>query len=181
LEARTVPFWSKTLKLKYDTINARSDKLEGSSTWREPFKKRRCLIPLEAFCEWEPKNPEKPRAPTQAWAVALKDDRLFSFGAIWDRRKNPDNGEYLESFAVITTEPNELLEPFHDRCPLVIERKDYDRWLTPYVKEDPSTVPVELVRTYPAEGMKAWKVKPLKGIGPELLEPMTVPDGLVPL
>ena len=136
---------------------------------------------MEVFYEWEPKNPEKPRAPTQPWAVSLSDNRLFSFGAIWDRWKNPDNGEYLESFAVITTEPNELLEPFHDRCPLVIEPKDYDRWLTPYVKEDPSTVPVELVRTYPAEGMKAWRVNPLKGNGPELLEPMKVADGSKPM
>jgi putative SOS response-associated peptidase YedK len=79
----------------------------------------------------------------------------------------------LESFAIVTTEPNELLEPFHDRCPLIIEPKDYSRWLTPYVKEGPSTVPSELVRTYPAEGMKAWRVNPIppKGNGPGLLEP----------
>jgi putative SOS response-associated peptidase YedK len=67
---------------------------------------------------------------------------------------------------------NEVLEPFHNRCPLIIEPKDYGRWLTPYVNEDLSTVPVELVRTNPAEGMKAWRVKPLKGNGPELLEPI---------
>lgn len=60
----------------------------------------------------------------------------------------------------------------HNRCPLIIEPKDYERWLTPFVKEDPSTVPVELVRTYPGEGMKAWRVAPLKGNGPELLEPL---------
>jgi putative SOS response-associated peptidase YedK len=116
-----------------------------------------------------------------ALAVSLTDNRLFSFGAIWDRWKNPETGDWLESFAVITTEPNELLEPFHDRCPLVIEPKDYDRWLTPYVKEDPSTVPVDMVRTYPSEEMKAWRVDPLKGNGPELLEPMKMSDGLVPL
>ncbi len=64
------------------------------------------------------------------------------------------------------------MRPFHNRCPLVIESKAYDRWLTPYVKEDPSTVPIELVRTYSSEGMKAWRVKPLKGNGPELLDPL---------
>ena len=50
------------------------------------------------------------------------------------------------------TNPNDVLEPFHNRCPLVIEPKDYDRRLTPYLKEDPSTVQIELVRTYPSQG-----------------------------
>jgi len=57
----------------------------------------------------------------------------------------------------------------------MLHPKDYDRWLTPYVKEDPSTVPFELVRTYPAEGMKPWRVAPLKGNGPHLLDPVTIP------
>ena len=69
---RLFPYWSKTIKLQYDTINARADKLESSTTWREPFKRRRCLIPATAFYEWEPKLPDKPRAPTQPWAVALR-------------------------------------------------------------------------------------------------------------
>jgi putative SOS response-associated peptidase YedK len=61
---------------------------------------------------------------------------------------------------------------------LIIEPKDYGRWLTPYVKEGPSTVPVELVRTYPTEGMKAWRVNPIKGNGPELLDPIKAAGGL---
>jgi putative SOS response-associated peptidase YedK len=178
---KMLPFWSKSIKVHYDTINARADKLKYGSTWREPFKKRRCLIPADFFYEWEPKLPEKPRAPTQPWAVTLTDNRLISFGGIWDRWKNPETGDFLESFALVTTEPNELLEPFHNRCPLIIEPKDYARWLSPYVKDDPSTVPVELVRAYPAEGMKAWRVNPLKGDGPELLEPMKPSDESSPI
>lgn len=104
--------------------------------------------------------------------MALADDRLFSFGGIWDWWKDKATGDTLESFSIVTVEPNEVLEPFHNRCPLIIEPNDYGRWLTPYVKEDPSTVPVELVRTYQAEGMRAWKVNQLKGNGPELLEPL---------
>jgi putative SOS response-associated peptidase YedK len=107
--------------------------------------------------------------------VALTDDRLFSFGGIWDYWRDKITGDTLESFSIVTVDPNEVLEPFHNRCPLVIERKDYDRWLTPYAKEDPSTVPIELVRTYPAEGMKAWRVAPIRGNGPELLRPWDEP------
>jgi putative SOS response-associated peptidase YedK len=138
-----------------------------------PWKRRRCLIPAEFFYEWEPPTPEeKKQKISKPWAVALTDDRLFSFGGIWDWWKDKATGGTLESFSIVTVETNEVLEPFHNRCPLIIELKDYGRWLTPYVKEDPSTVPIELVRTYPVEGMRAWKVNPLKGNGPELLEPM---------
>ena len=78
----------------------------------------------------------------------------------------------LESFAIVTVDPNELLEPFHNRCPLIIEPKDYSRWLAP---AEPSHLPIDLVRTYPAEGMKAWRVAPLKDDGPQLLEPLKTP------
>jgi putative SOS response-associated peptidase YedK len=69
--------WSKTSKATFSSINARADNLETSGAWREPFKRRRCLIPAEFFYEGEPNNPEEPKAPTQPWAVALRDDRLF--------------------------------------------------------------------------------------------------------
>lgn len=61
------------------------------------------------------------------------------------------------------------IKPFHNRCPLIIEPKDYERWLSP---AEPSHLPVELVRTFPAEGMKAWRVAKLKGNGPHLVEPL---------
>ena len=169
-----VPVWSKTPKAGFSSINARDDKLESSGVWREPFKRRRCLIPAEFFYEWEPPTAEDRKMKiSKPWAVALTDDRLFSFGGIWDWWKDKITGDTLESFSIVTVDPNEVLEPFHNRCPLIIEPKDYDRWLNPYAKDDPSTIPIELVRTYPAEGMKAWRVNPLKGNGPKLLEPLS--------
>src|ERR1700692_4644871 len=57
-----VPYWSKTPKVEFSSINARDDKLRTSGAWREPWKRRRCLIPAEFFYEWEPKNPDKPKA-----------------------------------------------------------------------------------------------------------------------
>jgi len=81
----------------------------------------------------------------------------------------------LESFAIVTVEPNKLLKPFHERYPQLIDPKDYHRWLTPYANDDPITVPVELLRAYPDERMMAWRVRPLKGNGPELLDPLPAP------
>jgi putative SOS response-associated peptidase YedK len=153
---------------------ARDDKLATSGAWVEPFKKCRCLVPAEFFYEWEVPTPEdKKRKITKPWAVALKDDRLFSFGGIWDRWRDKATGDILESFALVTTDPNELLEPFHNRCPLILEPKDYDRWLAPAL---PSRLPVDLVRPFPAEEMKTWRVAPLKDDGPQLLEPLKTPE-----
>jgi putative SOS response-associated peptidase YedK len=172
-----VPYWAKTPKATFSTINARSDNLERSGAWREPWKHRRCLIPAEFFYEWEPPTPEeKKQKVNKPWAVSLSDGSLFAFGGIWDYWKDKITGDTLESFSIITVDPNEVLEPFHNRCPLIIEPKDYERWLTPYAKEDPSTVAIELVRMYPAEGMKAWRVAPIRGNGPELLSPWNDPE-----
>ena len=165
LKWRLVPFWSKTAKPTFESINARADKLLTSGSWREPFERRRCLIPGEFFYEWEPID-EKTK---ELYAVALTDDRLFSFGGIWDRWNDHNTGQDIGSFAMNTCEPNDTMKAFHDRTPLIVEPKDYDRWLA-YV--DSSQLPMNLVRTYPAEGMKAWKIAKSKGNGPHLLEPL---------
>jgi putative SOS response-associated peptidase YedK len=168
-----VPYWSKTPKAGFSSINARADNLQSSGAWREPWKRRRCLIPAEFFYEWEPPTPEEKKAKiSKPWAVSLTDDRLFSFGGIFDFWHDKETGQSFESFAIVTVEPNEVLEPFHNRCPLIVETKDYERWLTPYSKDDPLTVPVELLRTPGSETMKAWRVAKLAGNGPELLHPV---------
>ncbi|HEY1806320.1 MAG TPA: SOS response-associated peptidase [Terracidiphilus sp.] len=175
-----VPYWSKNARAKFSSINARADKLASSAAWREPWKHRRCLIPANFFYEWQPltKEEEKKKV-SKPWVVSLPDDRLFAFGGIWDRWKGRDakgKETILDSFSIITTEPNELLEPFHNRCPLIIEPKDYTRWLEP---AQPSHLPIDLVRTWPVEEMRTWRVAKLQGNGPHLLEPY-LPDPLAP-
>lgn len=154
---------------------ARHDKLETS--WKSQFKENRCLIPVEFFYEWEERTPEEVKKKiTRPWAIDFKDHRLFSLACIWDTWTNYETGEQVDSYAVVTTEPNEVLAPFHNRTPLILDPRDYSRWLTPYEKEDPRSVPRELVRTYPGDEMQAWRVNPLppRGNGPELLDPMKV-------
>ena len=171
MEWGLVPYWSTMHKMISNC--ARDDKLTINGAWIKPFQQRRCLIPAEFFYEWEVPTPEdKKRKITRPWAVALANDRLFSFGGIWDRWKDRANGNVLESFAIVTVDPNEVLEPFHNRSPLILEPKDYDRWLAP---AESSHLPIDLVRTYPSDCMKAWRVAPLKGDGPQLLEPLTTP------
>jgi putative SOS response-associated peptidase YedK len=146
-----IPRWAKDPKqLGVSTINAKAESLMEKPIWRQPFTKRRCLVPADAFYEWR-----KIDARTkQPFAFGMKDDSPFAFGGLWERWLAPDN-KPVDTFAIITTDPNELAATVHNRMPVIIEPKDFTRWLTPAEEEPP---PIDLLRPFDAEAMKVWKV-----------------------
>jgi putative SOS response-associated peptidase YedK len=164
-----VPFWAKDTKMAFNTINAKAETITTSPTYREPMKRRRCLVPADFFFEWK-KLDAKTKQP---YAIAMKDAELFAFAGLWDSWKDRVTGKALETFTVITTAPNELMEPIHNRMPVILHRQDYARWLKP---GDPANLPVDLLRPYPAEEMKAWPVGNdvgnVRNNRPELIEPL---------
>ncbi len=101
-----VPFFTKDLKevKGLSTINARSETITKAPTWREPFKKRRCLVPVSSFYEW----PKEGKPPKQPYAFELSSGSTFAFAGLWDAWKEKD-GHWLQSFAIVTTEANELM------------------------------------------------------------------------
>jgi putative SOS response-associated peptidase YedK len=167
-----VPYWSKTVKLKYSTINASADNLTTSSVWREPFLHRRCLVPADWFYEWPVVDGEK-----QARAFALKNKGPFAFAGLWDRWKDQDRGETLESFAIVTVEPGEWMAKYHDRMGVIIEPKNYQRWLE---SGEVHSLPFDLLRPYPQEDMESWhvsdKVGNTRNNWAELIEPVSEAD-----
>jgi putative SOS response-associated peptidase YedK len=151
-----IPGWCKDVKLLgLSTINAKTESLMLKSMWRQPFKKRRCLIPADAFYEWK-KIDAKTKQP---YAFGMKDGELFAFAGVWERWMAPDD-KPVDTFAIITTDPNELAATVHNRMPVIVEPRDYTRWLTRADEEQP---PVDLLRPYDADVMKAWKVDPRVG------------------
>ena len=165
-----VPHWSKTVKLKYSTINASADNLTTSSVWREPFRHRRCLVPADWFYEWPVIDGEK-----QARAFSLKNKSLFAFAGLWDRWKDKETGDVLESFAIVTTDPSEWMAKYHDRMGVILRPKDYQRWLE---EGEEHSLPLDLLRPYPEEEMESWRVSDdvgnTRNNWAELIEP--VPD-----
>jgi putative SOS response-associated peptidase YedK len=151
-----VPFWSKDGKASYSTINARAETVPTSATYREAFKRRRCLVPADLFYEWM-KVDAKTKQP---YAIALTDGSLFAFAGLWETWKEKVTGETKETYTVITTDPNEVMEPLHNRMPVVLAPNDYERWMAP---ADPAKLPVDLLRPYPAEEMTTWKVSAAVG------------------
>ena len=146
-----VPYWAKDAKIGYSTINAKAETLTTSPTFREAIKRRRCLIPADGFFEWQPID----NKTKQPFAFGLKDGTLFALAGLFDVWRDKATGQALLSYSVITTDPNELLEPFHNRMPVIVRPADYERWMAP---AEPSHLPLDLLRPYPDELMSAWKV-----------------------
>ena len=161
-----VPFWAKDAKFGYSTINARAEEAPTKPAYREAFKKRRCLVPADAFYEWK-RFDAKTKQP---YAIALKSGEPYAFAGLWESWR-PKEGDPLETFTILTTDPNELMQSIHNRMPVILEPRDYNRWLD---SANPQTPPVDLLRPFPAEKMLAWpvtdRVGNVRNNDPELLE-----------
>src|ERR1019366_5759135 len=118
-----VPWWSKDGKVGFSTINAKAETLTTSPAFREAFQRRRCLVPADWFYEWK-KIDGKSKQP---YAIALNDGSLFSFAGLWETWKDKATGQRLETYTVVTTDPNELVEPLHNRMPVIVAPGDYER------------------------------------------------------
>jgi putative SOS response-associated peptidase YedK len=145
-----VPFWAKDAKFGISTFNARSEEASKKPAFREALKTRRCLVPADAYYEWKRIDPKT----KQPFAIALKSGEPCAFAGLWERWQ-PKDDVALETFTILTTEPNELMKPIHNRMPVILATSDYSRWLDP---GDPARPPVDLLRPFPAEKMRAWPV-----------------------
>ena len=148
-----VPWWSKGAKLAYATFNAQCESLAEKPAFRDAWRRgQRCIVPLDAFYEWQAIGKRK-----QPFAVARRDGALLAVGGLWERTKLPD-GSILRSFTIITTPPNRLLAPFHNRMPLILAPEDVATWLGE-VEVAPETVSA-LLRPCPEEWLTLWPVDP---------------------
>jgi putative SOS response-associated peptidase YedK len=117
-------FWSKPLKALPATFNARSEDLLQKPFWRDAFRQYRCLVPATGWREFKPEGKVK-----QPYHFRLEQP-LFAFAGLWSRWTSPD-GELVDSFAIITTEPNATASEYHNRMPLVLAPDLYEGWLEP--------------------------------------------------
>ena len=139
----------------FSTINAKAETVQTNPTWRTPFRRRRCLVPADGFYEWKKINAKE----KQPYAFALSNGQPFAFAGLWDAWKEPGGG-WLISYAVITTDANELMQPVHMRMPVILKPKDYDRWLS---RDETAPLPIDLLRPYDADRMEAHAVDPRVG------------------
>ena len=118
------PYWSKTLATRYSMFNARCETLPTSPAFREPFRRRRCVVPVCGFYEWT--RTPRGRIP---YYVRPAGERPMLLGGIWDRWRDPANGEATVGFAVVTMPANRNLAFIHDRQPLMLSFDDACAWM----------------------------------------------------
>ncbi len=162
-----VPFFTKDMKevKGLSTINARAETIATAKTWREPFRKRRCLVPADAFYEW----PKDGKGTKQPYAFGLANGNPFAFAGLWDAWRD-EQGGWLRSFAIVTTEANELMARIHPRMPVILQARDYDRWLN---RAETERLPLDLLRPFEAQAMEMHEANPrvnnVRNNGPEML------------
>ena len=147
-----IPHWADDPSIGNRMINARAETVAGKPSFRQAFKKRRCLVVADGFYEWKKIDGKK-----QPYYIHLKDDQPFGFAGLWERWNR--EGEEIQSCTIITTEPNELMKPIHNRMPVIVQPTDYDRWLDLDFQNGEALE--QVLRRYPADAMETFPVSTL--------------------
>ncbi|BBW95970.1 SOS response-associated peptidase [Geobacillus icigianus] len=147
-----VPFWAKDVRIGAKMINARAETVDEKASFRQAFKRRRCLILADGFYEW--KKEGKTKVP---YRFMLATGAPFAFAGLWERWEGASGP--LETCAIMTTRANELIAPIHDRMPVILPSERHDDWLDPSF--DDSEYLKTFLRPYPSEQMRMYEVAPL--------------------
>ena len=165
-----VPSWAKDARV--GLINARAEEVATKPAFRVALKKRRCLVPADAYYEWRQTGAKT----KQPYAIALASGEPIAFAGLWESWRDA-GGDALETFTILTTAANERLASIHDCMPVIVERKDYDRWLDADEKAAPHA---DLLHPYAANQVRAWPVSDrvgnIRNNDASLLYPVDTPD-----
>ena len=147
-----IPSWSKDPAIGNRLINARAETVREKPSFRNAFRRHRCLIPASGFYEWLRQERGK-----QPYYVRMRDARIFAFAGLWDRWESPEKG-LIETCTILTTAANAVLAPIHDRMPVILPAGEYARWLDPTLQDADSLAP--LLASFPPGEMEAFPVSP---------------------
>jgi putative SOS response-associated peptidase YedK len=178
-----IPHWAHEGIRLPTIINARSETAAEKPAFRDPFKHRRCLVLADGFIEWSRRSGEK-----MPYLFEMTDGQPFAMAGLWEtwEPKSGSDGkaEVLETFTILTTTANTVVEPYHDRMPVILDQEASDAWLDPYlVAPDLLT---RLLEPFPNHGIQAKSISPrvnnIKHDDPSCLEapPRTEPSPPAP-
>lgn len=145
-----IPSWSKDSSGAALMINARSETASTKPAFRDALKSRRCLVPADGFYEWQRTGKAK-----QPFCIEVNEGQLFAFAGIWDRWRG-QNSNMVETCSILTTTPNVVTAPIHDRMPVILDPDGYELWLDPGMRD--MRVVSDLLRPYDARLMRCYPV-----------------------
>ncbi len=168
-----VPSWAKEEKVGYMMINARAETLADKPAFRKLLPSRRCILPADGFYEWRKLNKNE----KQPYRITLKDKSLFSMAGLYDTWISP-SGDKVNTCTIITTVPNELMQPIHDRMPVILPPEHVRHWLNKEITDLSQLM--QLLQPYSSEQMRLYPVNPLVGSvkndSPACIEPYQIPQ-----
>lgn len=164
-----IPHWMKEKKAV--SINARAETLTEKPSFRNPYKSKRCLIPVNGFFEWKKEGKNK----IPYWIHSNEED-FFALAGLWEQWHDKETGEIITSSAIITTDPNETMRPIHDRMPVILKEDDWTLWLDKEVKE--ASVLNPLLKPFDPKLMEAYEVSTYVNIpihdDPKVISPVSL-------
>ena len=167
-----IPFWAKDPSIGNKLINARAETIDEKPSFKHSLQRKRCLVVADGFYEWKKEGSTK-----RPHRITLKSNELFGFAGLWDTWKSP-TGDIINSCSIITTTPNDLMAPIHNRMPVILSRDSELVWLDQNIVD--SHILKNLLVPYPADLMIAYEVSTLvnspKNNGPECLVPVKEKD-----
>jgi putative SOS response-associated peptidase YedK len=163
-----IPSWSRDAGMGSQLINARAETLAEKPTFRSAFRKRRCLVLADGFYEWRKGMDGRTKTPMYA---RLKNGEPFAMAGLWEMWKAP-TGELRRTCTIITTEPNALMSPIHNRMPAILPRELEADWLDDSLE---SLALLSMLKPYPADQMEVYpvsrRVNTPANDGPALVQP----------
>lgn len=164
-----IPSWAKDPSIGNRMINARGETLAEKPSFRNAYKRRRCLILADGFYEWKTAEGRKSKIPM---FIHLKDRKPFAFAGLWELWNAPD-GSQIYSATIITTEPNSMMRSIHNRMPVILPQSAYEEWLSPSELDSRELAP--LLVPFPPESMQAYPISTLVNSPqndlPQVIEP----------
>ena len=149
-----IPHWADSARVASRTFNARSETLASSASFRDAFRRKRCLVPVDGFYEWQRTDGRR-----QPYAIARRDRGPLVLAGLWAGWHDPAADRVVRTFTIVTTGPNDQLRWLHDRMPVALPEAAWERWLDPGLAD-----PAELLGLFePSDEIEldVWPVGPL--------------------
>ncbi len=153
-----VPHWAKDETIGHRLNNARAEGLAEKPSFRQAVRRRRCIIPASGFYEWQA-VPEAQGGGKQPWYISPKREAYFAFAGLfeaWRPAGSADDGAWVLTCCIVTTAPNALMAPIHDRMPMILSPAHWRAWLDRSLQDPAALAP--LMQGLPADAMQAWPV-----------------------
>ena len=169
-----IPHWSTDRKAGSRMFNARAETITASPAFREAFRRRRCIVPVDSFYEWKREGSVR-----QPYRVTSEDGRPLALAGLWAGWHDPENDEVRRTFTIVTTTPNDAMADLHDRMPVVLDEPLWDRWLVDGRAGPPVDEGELLAMLQPSDAV-ALRIYPVNRYvndvrrdGPDLIEPIS--------